>query len=138
MVEGFTYVHEHGPDNYPGPPTTPSQLSRKAHGGRAARWQHSRTIIMHGPDYLIAHPASSREGWGLERAMKGIVRRGSWKGLKGLLQVCKGWNSWMEGLERRPLDPSEPRIAGHISTTSSPGSSSAAICFGSRGTRSEP
>ena len=48
-----------------------SQLSRKAHG-RAARWQHSRTIIMHGPDYLIAQPASSREGWGLERAMKGL------------------------------------------------------------------
>ena len=48
-----------------------SQLSRKAHG-RAARWQHSRTIIMHGPDYLIAQPASSHEGWGLERAMKGL------------------------------------------------------------------
>ena len=51
----------------------------------AARWQHSRTIIMHGPDYLIAQPASSREGWGLERAMKGLeLSKGAgivgWKG----------------------------------------------------------
>ena len=117
MVEGFTYVHEHGPDNYPGPPTTPSQLSRKAHGGRAARWQHSRTIIMHGPDYLIAHSASSREGWGLERAMKGIVRRGSWKGLKGLRKCARagivGWKGSKGGrwIHLSPVSPvTSPRL----------------------------
>ena len=41
----------------------------------AARWQHSRTIIMHGPDYLIARPAGAgtgNEGSGIVVAKAGI------------------------------------------------------------------
>ena len=74
---------------------------------------------MHGPDYLIARPAGA--GTGNEES--GIVVAKAGIGTDG---------------RRRWLDPSRARIAGHISTTSSSGSSSsAAICSGSRGARSE-